>query len=218
MDSDSGIQLPSGNTVQDLYRLTAGEPVRIVLTIAEDNTAINDLDLFLLDNNGAVLEVAEARNTGVELLETAAAGTFLVGMRGFTGASTYTISFRTLSSLQSDAGVEIFPPGVEIIPSEVVVKRKATLSTRTLNPSAFASKHRLTLSAITSADVEMMTLAPAEVPVEGLSRKDAGVTETRLKKESHPTSERNSLQSAPTMQFAGCASTPTWNMSTVITA
>ncbi len=69
-DPDSGFQLPSGNRVQDLYRLTVTEPVRIVLTIAEDNHTANDLDLFLLDSGGAVLQVSEARNTGIELLET----------------------------------------------------------------------------------------------------------------------------------------------------
>lgn len=194
-DSDGGFQLPGGNRVQDLYRLTATEQVRIVLTIAEDIPTPNDLDLFLLDSGGTILQVAEARNTGVELLETAAAGTFLVGVRAFTGASAYTVSFKTLSSLPTDAGVEIFPPGVEIIPSEVVVKRKATPSTRTLNSLAFASKHGLTLSAVNSADVEMMKLDPSEASVEDLSQKGGGVTGVRLKKEGHPTSERNSLRS-----------------------
>jgi serine protease len=194
-DPDSGFQLPSGNRVQDLYRLTATEQVRIVLTIAEDNHAANDLDLFLLDSGGAVLQVSEARNTGIELLETPPAGTFLVGVRAFAGASSYTLSFRTLSSLPSDAGVEIFPPGVEIIPREVVVKRKAKPSTRALNPSAFASKHGLTVSAGDSDDVELMKLDPSEMPVEDLSQKSAGATGTKLKKEDHPTSERNSLRS-----------------------
>ncbi|HEU0069518.1 MAG TPA: S8 family serine peptidase, partial [Nitrospiraceae bacterium] len=194
-DSDFGFPLPGGNRVQDLYRLTATEQVRIVLTIAKDLPTANDLDLFLLDSGGAILQVAEARNTGVELLETAAAGTFLIGVRAFNGASAYTVSFRTLSSLPSDAAVEIFPPGVEIIPSEVVVKRTAKPSTRTLNSLAFASKHGLTLSAVNSADVEMMKLAPSDVSVEDPSRKGAGVTGARLKKENHPTSERNALRS-----------------------
>ena len=194
-DPDSGFQLPSGNRVQDLYRLTATEQVRIVLTIAEDNHTANDLDLFLLDSGGAVLQVSEARNTGIELLETPPAGTFLVGVRAFAGASSYTLSFRTLSSLPSDAGVEFFPPGVEIIPSEVVVKRKAKPSTKALNPSAFASKHGLTPSAVNSADVELMTLDPSEVSVEDLQQKSAGVAGAKLKKEGHPTSERNSLRS-----------------------
>lgn len=194
-DSESGFQLPGGNRVQDLYRLTATEQVRIVLTIAEDIPTGNDLDLFLLDSGGAILQVAEARNTGVELLETAAAGTFLIGVRAFNGASAYTVSFRTLSSLPTDAAVEIFPPGVEIIPSEVVVKRKTKPSTRTLDSLAFASKHGLTLSAVNSADVEMMKLAPSDVSVEDPSQKGAGVTGTRLRKEGHPTSERNALRS-----------------------
>lgn len=192
---DSGFQLPSGNRVQDLYRLTATEQVRIVLTIAEDNHTVNDLDLFLLDGNGAVLQVSEARNTGIELLETPPAGTFLVGVRAFAGASSYTVSFRTLSSLPSDAAVEFFPPGVEIIPSEVVVKRKAKPSMQALNPSAFASKHGLTLSAGNSADIELMTLDPSEASVEDLQQKNAGTAGVKLRKEGHPTSERNSLRS-----------------------
>ena len=194
-DPDSGFQLPSGNRVQDLYRLTATEQVRIVLTIAEDNHTANDLDLFLLDSNGAVLQVSEARNTGIELLETPPAGTFLVGVRAFVGASSYTISFRTLSSLSSDAAIEFFPPGVEIIPSEVVVKRKAKPSTRALSPSAFASKHGLTHSAGNLDDVELMKLDPSEASVEDLQQKSAGIAGTKLRKEGHPTSERNSLRS-----------------------
>ncbi len=194
-DPDSGFQLPSGNRVQDLYRLTTTEQVRIVLTIAEDNHAANDLDLFLLDSSGAVLQVSEARNTGIELLETPPAGTFLVGVRAFTGASSYTVSFRALSSLPSDAGVEIFPPGVEIIPSEVVVKRKAKPSTMALNPSAFASKHGLTVTAGNPDDVELMKLDPSEASVEDLQQKSAGIAGIKLKKEGHQTSERNSLRS-----------------------
>ena len=194
-DQDGAFQLASGNRVQDLYRLTATEPVRIVLTIAEDNHIANDLDLFLLDSTGAVLQVSEARNTGIELLETPPAGTFLVGVRAFAGASSYTVSFRTLSSLSSDAAVEFFPPGVEIIPSEVVVKRKAKPSTQALNPSAFASKHALTVSADNSNDIELMTLDQSEASVEDLQQKNAGTAGTKLKKEDHQTSERNSLRS-----------------------
>ena len=194
-DPDSGFQLPSGNRLQDLYRLTVTEQVRIVITIAEDNHIANDLDLFLLDDNGAVLQASEARDTGIELLETPPAGTFLVGVRAFAGASSYTVSFRTLSSLPTDAGVEIFPPGVEIIPSEIVVKRKAKPSTRALNPSAFASKHGLTVTAGDSDDVELMKLDPSEASVEGLQQKNAGIAGIKLKKEGHPTSERNSLRS-----------------------
>jgi serine protease len=192
---DSGFQLPSGNKVQDLYRLTATEQVRIVLTIAEDNHTANDLDLFLLDSNGAVLQVSEARNTGIELLETPPTGIFLIGVRAFAGASGYTVSFRTLSSLSSDAAVEFFPPGVEIIPSEVVVKRKATPPTKALNPSAFVSKHGLTVSAGNPDDVELMTLDPSEASVENLSQKSTEVAGAKLKKEGHPTSERNTLRS-----------------------
>ena len=194
-DPDSGFQVPSGNRVQDLYRLTTNEPVRIVLTIAEDDHIANDLDLFLLDSSGAVLQVSEARNTGIELLETAPAGIFLIGVRAFAGASSYTVSFRTLSRLSSDAAVEFFPPGVEIIPSEIVVKRKAKPSTQALNPSAFASKHALTVSAGNPDDIELMKLDPSEASVEDLQQKNAGTAGTKLKKEGHQTSERNSLRS-----------------------
>jgi serine protease len=169
--------------------------VRIVLTIAEDNHTADDLDLFLLDNGGTVLQVSEARNTGIELLETAAAGTFLVGVRAFAGASAYTLSFRALSSLPSDAGVEIFPPGVEIVPSEVVVKRKTEPAKKALDPSAFASKHRLTLSAGNPADVELMKLDPSQLSEEDAPQQGAGALRTRQKKEHHETSERNALRS-----------------------
>lgn len=212
---DSGLTVPSGNVVQDLYRFTATEQVRIVLTIAEDDHTTNDLDLFLLDSGGVILQVSEARNTGIELLETVAAGTFLVGVRAFTGASAYTLSFRELSSLPSDAGVEIFPPGVEIVPSDVVVKRKAESAKGPLNSLAFASKHRLIHSAGKPAELELMKLDPSEGPEEEVMQEDAGVLRTRQKKEHHPTSERNTLRSRtydairrlrldPDVQYAHC--------------
>ncbi len=73
---DSGFQLPSGNQVQDLYRLTAAESIRIVLTMAQNDHMTNDLDLFLLDGNGIVMQVSQARNTGTELLDTSTGGLF----------------------------------------------------------------------------------------------------------------------------------------------
>jgi serine protease len=194
-ETDSGFQLPSGNRIQDLYRLTASEQVRVVLTIAEDDRLANDLDLFLLDSNGVVLQVSEARNTGIELLETGAGGTYLIGIRAFAGSSAYTISFRTLSSLPSDAGIEIFPPGVEIVPGEVVVKRKAAPTKQAPDSAAFALKHGLTRSGQEPSEIEMMTLDPSETAAEELSRKSTGSSSLRQNKERHPTSEQNGLRS-----------------------
>ena len=192
---DSGFQLPSGNRVQDLYRLTATESVRIVLTIAQDDHMTHDLDLFLLDGSGIVMQVSQARNTGTELLDTSAGGTFLIGVRAFTGTSAYTLSFTASSSLPSDAGVEIFPPGVDIVPDDVVVKRKAAPVHGLQSSSAFASKYRLTHSVGKPAEVELLKLDRSEESREDLSQKDNGHRRSKMEKERHPTSDGNTLRS-----------------------
>ena len=114
---------PVPNTVaqvEDLYRLSASGPVRLTLTIAADNLVLNDLDLFLLDLNGNLLDVSEGL-IATEVLETSEAGEFLVGVRAFQGASAYVLSFSPLAIL-SAARDAIAPPGAEFIPGEILVK------------------------------------------------------------------------------------------------
>jgi serine protease len=192
---DSGFQLPSGNQVQDLYRLTATESIRIVLTMAQNDHMTNDLDLFLLDGNGIVMQVSQARNTGTELLDTSTGGTFLIGVRAFTGTSVYTLSFTALSSLPSDAGVAIFPPGVDIVPDDVVVQRKAAPINGLQSSSAFASKYKLTHSVGKPAEVELLKLDRSEDSREDLSQKENGHRRSKMQKERHPTSDGNTLRS-----------------------
>lgn len=106
----------------DLYRLQAPAKTRLSLTIAEDDLDRNDLDLFLLNGLGAVLDVSEGY-TSTEYLETPGPGLFWVGVRAFDGSSAYVLSASASSPLQAPSSTEI-PPGAEFVPGEFLVKWK----------------------------------------------------------------------------------------------
>ncbi|MCV6900972.1 hypothetical protein OE165_28470, partial [Escherichia coli] len=59
-------------------------------------------------------------------------------------------------------------------------------STKAFNPSAFASKHGLTVTTGNPDDIELMKLDPSETSMEDLQQKGAGITGIKLKKEGHP--------------------------------
>lgn len=141
--TDSGLSLPGtgGIIVQDVYRLSAAGPVRVTLTIADDDPTINDLDLFLMDTAGNVLDSSEG-SIATELVETTAAGEFLVGVRAFQGASAYVLAFAALGALTSTT-VEDLPPGAAFVPGELLVKlHPAAVATRQVG-GELAARHGL---------------------------------------------------------------------------
>lgn len=107
----------------DLYRVQAPARTALWLTIAEDDLTRNDLDLFLLNAQGSILDVSEGY-TSTEYLETPGAGVFLVGVRAFDGSSVYILSASASSILQGPSSVGI-PPGADFVPGELLVRWKA---------------------------------------------------------------------------------------------
>ncbi|HZR47134.1 MAG TPA: PPC domain-containing protein, partial [Candidatus Manganitrophaceae bacterium] len=87
-----------GAKIEDLYRLSAPSgKVRITLSIAANDLNANDLDLFLLDGAGNVIDSSEG-SVGTEMVETAGPGDFLVGVRAFKGSSAYVLNFTPLGA------------------------------------------------------------------------------------------------------------------------
>lgn len=123
--SDSGHTLITGGRsilLCDLYRLQAPATTGLSLTIAEDDLDQNDLDLFLMNALGSLLDVSEGY-TSTEYLETPGPGVYLVGVRAFEGSSAYVLSASASSPLQAPSSTEI-PPGAEFVPGEFLVRWK----------------------------------------------------------------------------------------------
>ncbi|MDH5515671.1 MAG: S8 family serine peptidase, partial [Gammaproteobacteria bacterium] len=126
----------------DVYRVSLAANQTITLSIA-DSTA-GDLDLFLGDVNGFLLDSSEG--TGVtETLTIANAGTYLVEVFAFSGASNYTL---VIGQQITAAGKPALSSMDNFVTDEVVTKFRATPSTRQLNSaSQLASRHGMTARA-----------------------------------------------------------------------
>ncbi len=131
--NDSGYSLAAGGRrilLCDLYRLQAPARTSTWLTIAENDLDRNDLDLFLLDSRGSLLDVSEGY-TSTEYIETPGPGVFVIGVRAFDGSSVYVLSASSSSSLQAPSSIGI-APGADFVPGQLLVKwkngRKGALS------------------------------------------------------------------------------------------
>lgn len=123
--SDPGFSVDAGGRtllLADLYKVQSPARTALGLTIAEDDLTRNDLDLFLLNAQGSILDASEGY-TSTEYLETPGAGVFLVGVRAFDGSSAYVLSVSASSSLHAPSFVEI-PPGADFVSGELLVKWK----------------------------------------------------------------------------------------------
>ena len=147
--------------ISDLYHLSAAGPVRVILSIASDKLDENDLDLFLLDPSGKILDFSQGL-VSTEFIETTAGGEFLIGVRAFQGSSAYLIDFSSLGTL-SVAGSDPLPPGAEWVPDELIVKRKEDAGARR-KPDAFAARNGLMLKQSFPGGADLMALSPEAQP------------------------------------------------------
>lgn len=178
---------PDEFKIEDLYRLNAAEPVRIILSIAANEPKQLeeiDLDLFLMDSNGAILDASEGFGA-TELVETKAAGDFLIGIRAFAGASAYLLDLSPVGGL-SAAGMEILPAAADWVAGEVIIKRKGSSAERR-KPELFAARHGLAHQTSYPGGAELMRLAP----VASFARKGKPSAGGKL---SLPTGEGNVLK------------------------
>lgn len=105
--------------VADLFRITVTTPLRATLLIAENDLATNDLDLLLLDDNGALLDISEGLVAN-ESIDITRPGTYLVGVRGFKGKSNYILSFDTTVVTSAMPAI-----GSQFVPGELLVRYAA---------------------------------------------------------------------------------------------
>ncbi len=120
----------TGGRVHDLYRVETADRVRITLTIAEDDFERNDLDIVLLDEEGSIVEASQG-TVDMEVLETPAAGTVMIGIQAVTGSSAYVLSVETAGDI-ARRGIRAIPLGAAFVPGQVLVKeRKRELPPRT---------------------------------------------------------------------------------------
>ncbi|HKL49426.1 MAG TPA: hypothetical protein VJ882_07215, partial [Desulfuromonadales bacterium] len=110
-----------GTRLHDLYLLEADEAVRIVLTIAADDLANNNLDLVLMTTTGDILDTSEGMVV-TESVETDQGGRFLLGVGAVEGSSAYLLSFEPLGALAGMAG-EVSTEA-DFVPGEILVKMK----------------------------------------------------------------------------------------------
>ena len=125
----------AGDT-SDVYRVSLGANQTITLSMADSSAG--DLDLFLGDVNGFLLDSSEG--TGVtETLTVANAGSYLIEVYAFTGASNYTL---VIGQQITAAGKSALSSMDNFVSNEIVTKFRDTPATRHLNSaSQLASRH-----------------------------------------------------------------------------
>jgi serine protease len=156
---DTGFLIPGsgGQKVEDLYKLTTAVPVRITLTMAAKDLQSNDLDLLLMDEAGNVLMVSEG-SLATEVIDTPAAGTFLIGVRALQGASVYTLSIETPDSFADTPSVSI-PAGAVFVPGEILVKLKPDAAGIRRGASDLAITYGLSASSATLPAATLLRIA-----------------------------------------------------------
>ena len=162
--SDPGLPILSagGHEVEDLYWVQTVAPAQITLAIAADDPQLNDLDLLLIDADGRVLDVSEGV-LATEVLDIETAGSFLVGVRAFSGFSAYALSI-TDAQATTGAVSNRLAPGAAFVPGEIL----ATLTGRTVSSTQamtrLARRHGLTPRAWHTPGAALMRVAPPPRP------------------------------------------------------
>lgn len=150
--------------VSDLYNLTTSGPVQITLSIAANDPEADDLDLVLLDNTGALVEVS-AGAVSTELIETSAAGSFLVGIYAYQGSSAYVLNFSPL--LSSTVKIGRVPLGASFVPGEVLVKLKPSESGNRQKSDIVGARHGLVRKESFPQEVALMQVTASSTLQKG---------------------------------------------------
>lgn len=101
----SGRSTAAGD-LADYYMITLTGDESIILSIAEANPMVNDLDLRLLDSNGMLVDESVGI-TQTETVQAPAAGTYFVEVVPFSGASNYVL---TVGDQTAQLGVQDMSP------------------------------------------------------------------------------------------------------------
>ncbi len=104
----------------DIYRVTLSGSETITLNIG-DSTA-GDLDLFLEDISGNLIDSSQGVGS-TESLAVTTAGTYLIEVYAYSGASTYVL---TIGQMTSGASTDPLGVGAPFVPGDVIVRYKDT--------------------------------------------------------------------------------------------
>ncbi len=161
--------------IGDLYRLSTVGAVRITLTIAANDLLFNDLDLFLLDEAGEIIDFSEGL-ISTEIVRAPRAGTYFVGVRAFDGASAYSLAANATAPSARGAHNSRFVAGevlVKMVPHKLgdlaatsALARTHDLAKREMLPPG-VEKMSLTLP-LSAAASAMRKIDPAAARVEAL--------------------------------------------------
>ncbi len=120
--------------VFDIYRINVAGPTKIVLSIAQSDPEVDDLDLLLTDLDGVVIK--ESLGTGrFEVLETGPeeVGDFLVIVEAYEGASSYILSLGLSTAIASSPAAlktdsAHLSLDAEFVADQVIVKPNKSMS------------------------------------------------------------------------------------------
>lgn len=119
----------------DLYRIAVVAGQRITLIIG-DSTAANDLDLFLGDTDGNLIDSSEGVSD-VETLVPAVTGTYLIEVHAFQGASNYILTVGQEATPGSSYSLSVLD---DFVPGEVLARFKDVSGAGTRAASVLSEK------------------------------------------------------------------------------
>jgi len=173
-NDDTGFELP-GTAVeaQDFYRVTTTTPVRITLIVGANELftydpdsdptieVINDLDLAVLDDQGALIDFSEGLME-TETVDVSATGELVIAVRASAGSSPYVLGVTPLE-LVSDAGaapaLTVPSPTPDFVPGEVLMKRAPAAATSAKARNALATSNGARFRKSLPPNVDVLELA-----------------------------------------------------------
>lgn len=159
---------------QDLFRFQVIGPSAVSLTIAADDPARDDLDLFLLDSSGIQVLGRSEGVVSMEGVQISTAGTYLIGVSAYQGASWYVLSVEPAAAGGLTSGGPI-PPDAEFVPGEVLLKlRPNPKSGSKKDPVTLGTRHGLTHKRSLPPEVELFQVDTAFLEREKAKRLEKG--------------------------------------------
>lgn len=161
--------------LQDLFGLHVSGPSTVNLSIAADDLANNDLDLFLLDPSGTQVLGRSEGVVSMEGVQISTAGTYLIGVSAYKGASWYVLSVEPVAAAESVTSGGPIPPDAEFVPGEVLIKpRPNPKSGRKEDPVTLGQRHGLTHMRSLPPEVELFQLDAAFLERQKAKRLEKG--------------------------------------------
>lgn len=158
----------------DIFRLELAAGQVINLFIAEDGED-NDLDLYLADTDGEILDFSLGRDK-FETLTVPASGTYLIGVEAFVGASNYVLTV-TQADATGSAARHALHSQAEFVPGQALVQFEAGGEGHARAKSHSASRLAAVPEGVELLDVSVHAKAATAKPRGGLQVSDPALAE-----------------------------------------